>query len=97
MEAKKFLQGTNIEIYQNIKQKIQQLAKNEHFIEADILKNQIFSLERLKNSQKETDFTKFTSLDIIVLGTNLTKIEVFSIRNGYALGGNLFEINKHEG
>ena len=34
---------------------------------------------------------------MIAIGESLTKVEVFAIRNGYALGGNLFEIHKHDG
>ncbi len=95
--AKKFLQGTNTEIYKNIKEKIQKLAFEENFVEAELLKNQILSIERLKSSSAEINFSKFENVDIVAMGANLTKIEVFSIRNGYALGGNLFDLNKHDG
>ena len=96
-EAKKFLQGTNTSIYKNIKDKIQNLAQNEQFIEADILKNQILAIEKLKSANIDINFSKFDSIDIIAIDTKLTKIEVFSVRNGYALGGNIFEIQKHDG
>ena len=95
--AKKFLQGADSEVYKNIKEKITLLAQKENFVEAELLKNQILSIENLKSSSSDVNFTKFENIDVIAIGESLTKVEVFAIRNGYALGGNLFEIHKHDG
>lgn len=97
-DAIKFLQGNYNTLENKIKNKIEFLAKNERYAEAGALKNQIMAIERLRLASANINFSKYNNIDIIVLDdATLEKLEVFSIRNGYAIGGNLFEINKHEG
>lgn len=92
-----FLRGGYTDFYKKINQKIKNLAENQEFVEAGALKKQLIALEKLQNSHSEINFAKYTNTDVIVINTTLDRVEVFSIRNGYALGGNIFEIQKqHE-
>ena len=95
-DATMFLQGSHSNLQKNIKERINDLAQNQEFAEAGLLKKQLLVIESLKVSSNEVNFSKFDNIDIIVLNNTLDKIEVFGIRNGYALGGNLFDINKQE-
>ncbi|MFT4967387.1 MAG: excinuclease ABC subunit C [Candidatus Deianiraeaceae bacterium] len=95
--AIKFLHGGYSKVYRDIKMQITRLAKNCEFADAQKLKNQLFAIESLKSQVSNLDFTKYESLDVIVISEDMRAIEVFAIRNGYALGGNLFKINAMDG
>lgn len=92
-DAVHFLNGNYSNIELEIKKKIKKFADEERFSEAGALKSQILAIEKLKNASNEINFTIYNNVDIIVIDElTLQKIEVFSIRNGYAVGGNIFEI-----
>jgi excinuclease ABC subunit C len=92
-EASKFLNGSYSTIRKNIVEKINTFAKNNQFAEAGFLKNQLTAIDSLKNRNIEVNFDAYENLDVIAINENSTAVEVFAIRNGYALGGNLFELN----
>ncbi|MDA0617211.1 MAG: GIY-YIG nuclease family protein, partial [Proteobacteria bacterium] len=92
-EASKFLNGSYSTIRKNIVEKINTFAKNNQFAEAGFLKNQLTAIDSLKNRNIEVNFDAYENLDVIAINEACTAVEVFTIRNGYALGGNLFELN----
>lgn len=94
-DAISFLNGGYLSFQRQIKEKIQNHAKNHEFMEAGYLKNQLLAIERLR-SYTDVDFQRHENLDIIAINESLDAVEVFAIRNGYALGGNVFEIYKQE-
>lgn len=97
-DAIKFLQGNYNTLERDIKKRIEFLSANTRYAEAGVLKNQILAIERLRLASASINFTKYNNIDVIVLDdVTLAKLEVFSIRNGYAIGGNIFEINQHDG
>lgn len=90
-DAISFLNGNYLSFQKKIKEKIGICAKNCEFIEANHLKNQLISIEKLRSSSN-VNFQKYENIDIIVMNKSCDKVEVFAIRNGYALGGNIFDI-----
>lgn len=90
-----FLNGNYQEIHSKMKERINKHAQKFEFPEAQNLKNQITAIEKLR-SNSLINFSKYNNLDIVTINSNLDMVEVFSIRNGYALGGNIFDINKQE-
>ena len=90
-----FLQGGYLDFAKEMKKKIVFYAQNNEFVEAQGLKNQLMAIENLR-LKLDVNFHKHENLDVIALADSLKCVEVFSVRNGYALGGNVFDINKTE-
>lgn len=96
-EATRFMNGNYSNLKKEMTERVNVLAREQSFKEAENIKNRLMAIDSLKTSNAEVNFNAYENLDVIVLNEKQTAFEVFAIRNGYALGGNMFEINPQEG
>ncbi len=89
-----FLEGNTSKVTNSLTKKMQTASKNLEFEKAAIFRNQLESIELIKEKQKvvQNESSNFDSIAITSIGRN-SWIEIFFIRQGKLIGQDNFTMN----